>query len=431
MKKTFILALLVLLVTFSGCTINSTPVDDNLNTEQLAKSFLTDFVNKDFNKMVQNYRLSDTVKSKLTVALLKQIHAQLISTYGEFKEIIEIKSEQVNNLQVINQVSKFGSKKLNIIISFDGSKVINGFYYTNADNPTGDGLIEIGEQYKLKGKLTIPSGDGPFPVLIIMHGSGPTDMNCTVGENAPYRDIANGLQKQGIAVLRFNKRTFTYGKEIANNKNATVYDEYIYDSQEAVKFLQKQDKIDAENIFIVAHSQSGYLLPRIAENNPDVKAFIALAAAEQRAEDAIVIQTKYLINLDGIVTEQEEQILAQRIQAQKIIKDIKNQPADINVLGAFRSYWLDLADYEPTKEIKNITRPVMFLQGERDYQVDMNSFKAWQEAVKGLSNFSFKSYPKLNHLFMAGEGPANPQEYYLKGTVDSAVINDIAEFIKK
>lgn len=94
-------------------------------------------------------------------------------------------------------------------------------------------------------------------------------------------------------------------------------------------------------------------------------------------------------------------------------------------------YWKSLLDYNPIKEIQKVKIPILILQGERDYQVTMKDFVLWKEALKNNKNASFISYPKLNHLFMAGENRSDPKEYLIKGTVDKNVINDIYTFILK
>jgi fermentation-respiration switch protein FrsA (DUF1100 family) len=75
--------------------------------------------------------------------------------------------------------------------------------------------------------------------------------------------------------------------------------------------------------------------------------------------------------------------------------------------------------------------PMLVLQGERDYQVSMKDFEGWKKALNGHDNVRFKSYPKLNHLFMEGEGKSQPKEYGVPGHVSGDVIDEIAGWIKK
>ncbi|MRR30889.1 hypothetical protein EG834_11325, partial [bacterium] len=101
------------------------------------------------------------------------------------------------------------------------------------------------------------------------------------------------------------------------------------------------------------------------------------------------------------------------------------------ILGAGPAYWLDLMAYDPVSTAASLDMPMLILQGERDYQVTMTDFAAWQTALSGRQKVTLKSYPALNHLFIAGQGPSLPAEYQLAGHVDAAVIDDIASWILK
>lgn len=100
-------------------------------------------------------------------------------------------------------------------------------------------------------------------------------------------------------------------------------------------------------------------------------------------------------------------------------------------IGAYPAYWIDLQNYEPTKEAESIKKPFLILQGERDYQVTMTDFENWKKALKGKQNATFKTYPKLNHLFMAGEGTPSSKDYSKTNHVSQQVITDIADWILK
>ena len=73
-------------------------------------------------------------------------------------------------------------------------------------------------------------------------------------------------------------------------------------------------------------------------------------------------------------------------------------------------------------------RPVLVLQGERDYQVTRADFELWQQALRANPAAKLELYPDLNHVFMSGTGPASPGEYLQPGHVSEAVVRDIADF---
>jgi hypothetical protein len=74
---------------------------------------------------------------------------------------------------------------------------------------------------------------------------------------------------------------------------------------------------------------------------------------------------------------------------------------------------------------------MLFLQGERDYQVTMDDFARWKAALKTRPDVTFKSYPPLNHLFARGTGKSRPEEYLKQENVDREVIDDIAQWIER
>ena len=78
---------------------------------------------------------------------------------------------------------------------------------------------------------------------------------------------------------------------------------------------------------------------------------------------------------------------------------------------------------------KRLTIPMLFLQGERDFQVTMKDFDLWKSSLTGRSNAAFRAYPALNHLFLAGEGKSSPAEYRVPGNFNAQAISDIANWL--
>lgn len=154
---------------------------------------------------------------------------------------------------------------------------------------------------ELPGILTMPKGEGPFPAVVLLQGSGPSDKDETVGSLKPFRDIAEGLAAQGIAVYRFDKRTYVYGIELATKKDITLKDEYLEDAVNAVRLLAEQDRIDSDQIFVLGHSLGGNAIPAIARElkQAQVKAcgFIMMAASPRSLDVLMREQYDYLYSL--------------------------------------------------------------------------------------------------------------------------------------
>jgi uncharacterized protein len=278
--------------------------------------------------------------------------------------------------------------------------------------------VTVGDDaWKLPGTLTIPKGAGPFPALVLVHGSGPNDRDESDGGAKVFRDLAEGLSSRGIAVLRYEKRTRQYPQQCAADPAFTMNQETVEDAARAAALLRKQAKIDPARVYVLGHSQGGYLAPRIMRRDPKMAGFIVMAGNVRPLEELIVDQVEYLASLKGNLTVEDQAKLA----------EIKKNPfAGMNLPA---QYLVDLKGYRPDDEAKSLNTPMLILQGERDYQVTMKDFVLWKSALGGRNNVTFHTYPKLNHLFVAGEGKSRPEEYQAPGHVDEQVVADIANWI--
>jgi dienelactone hydrolase len=292
-----------------------------------------------------------------------------------------------------------------------------------------DVTVGAGE-WALPGTLSIPVGQGPFPALVLVHGSGPNDRDETVGAGKPFRDLAWGLASRGIAVLRYEKRTRAHGAKLANVAGFTVQQETVDDALAAAGLLRHTAGIDPKRVFVLGHSLGGMLIPRIGRGDPQLAGLIVMAGAARPLEDIILEQVSYLAAADGQVTDTEKsQIESLRAEVARV-KALK--PGDTGTaLGAPDSYWVDLHGYNPLEAARALKAPLLILQGERDYQVTMDNFELWKKALAGRPGVTFKTYPKLNHLFAEGEGKSIPADYEKPGHVAEAVVADVAGWIKR
>ena len=281
----------------------------------------------------------------------------------------------------------------------------------------------------------MPAGDGPFPALVLLHGSGPNDRDENILGNRPFRDLAWGLSSRGIAVLRYDKRTKVHKEKMAAlEKTLTVKEEVIDDALAAAAFLRQHEAIDPKRIFVLGHSLGGTVAPRIAQQDEKIAGLVIMAGATRPLEDLILEQFTYIYALDGPISDKNKAELNKlkkqvaRVKDEKLAKDTSAAELPLNVPA---SYWLDLRANPPAEGAKNIKQPMLILQGERDYQVTMEDFAGWKKALGERKNVTLKSYPTLNHLFMEGEGKSKPAEYQKVGHVAGVVIDDIAEWVKK
>ncbi len=279
--------------------------------------------------------------------------------------------------------------------------------------------VTVGEdEWKLPGTLTMPKGKGPWPAVVLVHGSGPNDRDETVGGVRVFRDLAEGLSSRGIAVLRYDKRTKVHPGQCAADPHFTMSRETVDDAVRAAALLRREEDIDPRGVFVLGHSQGGYMMPRIMQADPRLAGAIVMAGSVRPLETLIAEQLEYIYSLKG------EPSAAERTRLDQIRKD----PWSV-LPGVTGTYKADLKDYHPVALAAASAVPMLILQGGRDYQVSMKDFALWKAGLAGKKNATLRSYAKLNHLFVAGEGKSTPEEYAQPGHVSREAIEDIARWI--
>jgi acetyl esterase/lipase len=214
-------------------------------------------------------------------------------------------------------------------------------------------------------------------------------------------------------------------------QNLTVQEETIDDALAAVQLLRNTPTINPDQIFLLGHSLGGMLAPRIGQQDHNITGLLLLAAPTRPIEDLMLDQTIYLAELDGNITEAEQTAINQTQDAVNHIKSLNITPGEV-ILGASLKYWEDLATYDSVATAKNLTQPLLILQGERDYQVTMaNDYLTWRQTFAANPNVTLHTYDTLNHLFISGTGPPNNEEYNIPGNVAEQVITDITNWIQQ
>jgi dienelactone hydrolase len=292
--------------------------------------------------------------------------------------------------------------------------------------------IGTGER-ALPGTLALPKDARPtsgYPAVVLVHGSGPHDRDETIGPNRPFLDIARGLATQGIAVLRYEKRTRAKSQDYLG-KPYTIDDETTDDAIAAVAALRATDAIDPRRVFVFGHSQGGMLAPRIATKAGDVAGLVLFAAPARPLLDILIEQNVRLAVLgDGKTSDAERAAIERlKLQVQAARKD-GDVAADALPMGLPASFWRSTDAVDPVAEAKQAALPMLVLQGARDIQVVDADWQRWRAGFYDDPQVAFKLYEKLNHLGIAGEGEGSLAEYGTPGHVDAQLIADVADWIK-
>jgi len=280
-------------------------------------------------------------------------------------------------------------------------------------------------------------GQGPAPgrapAVVLLSGSGPNDRDETIGRNKPFKDLAWGLASRGVAVLRFDKVTYAHGRQVARDRDFTVADEYVPGAVAAAGLLRQHPAVDPARVFVLGHSLGGTVAPRVALAEPSVAGLVILAGGTQPLHWAAVRQTRYLAALvpETAAAAQPAIEALTRQAAMADSPDLSPSTPDSELpFGVPAPYWLDLRGYDPAAAAADLRKPMLILQGGRDYQVTVaDDLARWEASLAGRPDVTIRVYNAGNHLFFRGTGKSSPAEYEAAQHVDPAVVADIADWL--
>jgi len=300
--------------------------------------------------------------------------------------------------------------------------------------------ITIGSKYPLEGLLTIPgTGAGPYPAVVLVHGSGASDMDEKIHKVRPFKDLAEGLAKHGVASIRYNKRSLTYGKKMVKELGGSlsVKEEVIEDAVFAADFLRQDARIAPGRVFVAGHSLGGCLAPRIDAEGGDFAGLIILAGSPRRLEeimkeqqDGFLEKSKGLIK--WIATKQIKKLTAKFDS----LYDLSDEEAKkIPFAGGTSMYYLkEMGERTVAEFLRDFHKPILVMHPEKDVQVSLEKdFEKYKELLGGHPRATFKLYEGLNHAFMPsiyGTITKATAEFKVAQHVDQQVISDIADWVK-
>lgn len=278
----------------------------------------------------------------------------------------------------------------------------------------------------LAGTLTLPPGAGPFPVALLITGSGPQDRDETLFDHKPFLVLADALTRRGVAVLRVDDRGV--GGSQAGAKPATTAD-FATDVAAGVAYLRGRKDIDPARVGLIGHSEGGVVAPLVAAKDPRL-AFVVLMAGTGAPGDQILPRQYHDIYLASGAGEAAARQQAQRIEAANALvrrepDQAKAMPQLISLLGEgpnpqaavglaalINSTWYRaFLDLDPAKALAQVRAPVLAVNGAKDTQVAAEvNLPAIKAALAGNPDATTLVLPGLNHLFQTA-GTGAPAEY--------------------
>jgi hypothetical protein len=434
MKK-ICLSVLLSIVSFLGYSQNVLSLFGKANT------FFDLFEAGKFTEAQQYF--SEEARAKVSADQLKMFWTAMHQQLGATKSLDASASKNQGEYFLVTVNGIFENGTQDFSLTFDKKEQLIGLFlkpkqaaYHAASYADSTQYTETFTSIKTGSKqlaamLTIPKNAKNFPIVVLVHGSGPNDMDETIGPNKPFKDIAAGLAVNGIASLRYVKRTVVYPKDFSGA--FTVKEEVIDDALQAIALAKAMPDVDVNSVYLLGHSLGGMLAPRIASATPDLRGIILAAAPARSLSDIIIEQNKYMVAYSKDTTKATQQQLAEaitEIEKTKLSKLKKIKP-DSLMMGLPASYWVGLNNYnqlDVAKKLKN--QRILVLQGGFDFQVTETDFHLWEQALADKAKSSFKFYPSLNHLFSLQFEKGTVAQYQKPANVDQKVIEDIAAWIK-
>lgn len=406
----------------------------------------------DFFKVLQEEKFADahaffddTLKTKLTEDNLKKLWVDIGTKYGKAETFDAIQSRAQGEFFAVTVEGKFANGEQNFILGFNKLQKIVGIFLAPPKSAVAyakpiyadtslysEKQIYIGPAGKqLAAIVTVPKNVKNFPMVVFVHGSGPGDMDESVGANKPFKDLAGGLGSKGIGSIRYVKRTLIYPNEFS--KPYTVKEEVLDDAVAAIASAKTVAGANPKAIYVFGHSLGGMLAPKIASTSPDVAGIVLAAAPARKMSDIIIDQNKYMFDLSKDTTAENEKYLNDailQINKSRITQLGTTIKPDSVILGLPAKYWADLNAYNQVATAKNLTKKVYVLQGGNDFQVGKTDFDLWNTALAKKKNVILKFYPDLNHLLSPQTEKGTMGQYQTPVSVSEVLVNDLSLWIK-
>ncbi len=301
--------------------------------------------------------------------------------------------------------------------------------------------IIVGEntKYPLKGILTLPDDTSqPVPAVIFIHGSGSSNMDEKVGKLTPFKDLAHGLAKYGIASVRYNKRSFSYGLKMLLDKSTliTAKEETIDDAILATALLKKDARIDSDKIFIVGHSMGAMLAPRIDAEGGHYRGLILMAGTPRKLEEVMRGQVEEMQKTaTGLMKKIADKQAVQILPMFDGLYQLSDEVAKKKKVGGGTTlyYFKEMGQHDIADYLEATNKPMLIMQGERDVQVKVDKdFSLYRELLGDRENVTFKLYAGLNHAFVPAlydDIIKATKEFSKERHIGDEVIGDMAHWI--
>ncbi|MBE5799802.1 MAG: alpha/beta fold hydrolase [Clostridiales bacterium] len=426
-----------LAVIFALCMLVSSALAD---TQERALQAAQQLIAGDYAALCAQF--DENMRSAVDEAALEAGFASIAMQLGACTGVAGVQADDASGTAAVALAHEHGLSVLSL--AFDAQGRIASMYIAPQSTapqalsralPDGAQALPVtlfeGTDHALMGELIMPAAaDETTPYVVFAHGSGPSDLDETIGGNKPFRDLAYDLAALGVGSLRHDKITYSHPQRPCE----TVEQEYLESVMEALRVLKAQT--GAEAVYLIGHSEGGMLTPWLTENC-GFDGGVSLAGTPLALWEISLAQN--LAVIEAMPEAQRAQLLAQ-IESEKekglrLAQMSREEAAQETVFGMPGAYLWHMAQMDQAKIALDSEKPYLFLWGECDFQVNRDAFEAWHESLGDEVRFRYITYPGLNHLFMpAGENDSilNAQAAYAEPKqMDDRVAADIATWINE
>jgi dienelactone hydrolase len=428
MLRTSIFRSILLLLFF--CSYLTLHAEDEVSIER-PKQIIEYFKSGNVEEI---YKQFDSIMAvKLTPNRLAPIWKQLTANYGEFNGFGKQDTSTLSGNLIINTDLDFDKAIMNFMLAVDKSNdKISGIYLSEQERKDLDAKanelpayidttkfyesdVIVKDVYDLKGKLSVPNKFKEKIVFILVHGSGPNDMDETIGKNKFFKNLAWGLATDGYAVLRYNKLTYQYGNQFKKDSKMTQKDEYSNSIKGAIDLVRSNTATKGAKIVLIGHSQGASAITDFADDK-SIDGLILLSGTPRKIYDVYGEQLEYIFGLDGSLTDAEKNMIAEhkeKIDYYSSHKKLKNVAisSDSLPLGLNYEYLLYLDKFDPIKNLSKSKKPTLIVGGGHDYQIKKTDFDAWKSGLDKKKNVEFNFIDNVNHIYGITEKMSVPADY--------------------
>jgi dienelactone hydrolase len=384
----------------------------------------------------------ESEKEKVSAEKLKEIWESVTKKLGAPVTLDAVKSTPQGNFYTVSVEGEFEDGIQNFILVFNKTEKLVGMFmppnaiaytkpfYVDTTKFTETQVYLKSGTHQLAAVITTPKGVTNFPIVVLVHGSGPSDMDATIGPNKPFKDIANGLACFGVGSIRYVKRTVVYPAEFS--KAYTVKEEVLDDALAAYAMAKTVKGADLKNLYVFGHSLGGMLAPRIATMLPDLKGIVLAAAPARKLADVIIDQNKYSVQRSGDTTVATQKRLDQAIVeiGKANITKLGNMKPDSLIIGLPAAYWADLNANDQVDIAQKLNKRIYIIQGGNDYQVTDVDYELWKKALDQKTNVTFKHYGEINHLLSPQMEKGDLNQYKNMVNVSEQLVKELATWLK-